>query len=222
MIRHRPATVYVPGYSDLIDEFMAGTNETGEVGELGWGFTNFTITVPSQVANHPGLIAVTTTAVINTIGRISLSNANACFKPSEDFDLTFIFTLNQTTLQEVRCGLAEVVSQAPPDDGIFWEHDTSDGADPTKWVAVTRDAGASTRTVSANVAASATYIKCRIVGTGGTSVAFYFNDALVGTHTTNIPTEDMVVFFQIETLEALTAKAATIDYFRLLLPGLVR
>lgn len=208
---------------DLVDEFIGQSIETGEIGQLGWSTGVGTISNPASVSGRPGIVKLSSGAIINTIARIHLGDivSLTVFDPADTFDFTFIIRPTTSTLQEMRIGALPDFSAAPPASGIFFEHDTAAGDFATTWVCVTRNASTSTRTDSTITVTANTWYKFRIRRTSSTTIEFYIDGVLRGTHTTNVPTAAQNIGFQVENLEAVT-KTIDMDYFRMRVTGLSR
>lgn len=93
---------------------------------------------------------------------------------------------NTATAAFARFGLGNDVVGADHTNGVYFEFDQ---ATSSAWRIVTASSSSRTKTTTAVTASTATWFTMRIeVNAAATSVAFYIDDVLVGTHTTNIPT----------------------------------
>ncbi|MFQ5715085.1 MAG: hypothetical protein ACE5GU_13740 [Candidatus Scalinduaceae bacterium] len=209
-------------YVDLVDEFIAGSTETGEIGELGWVNPAGSVAKTAPVNNHPGIRNLSTGAVVNTIASIVLSITAGAgeIQPEEMFDITFIINPAQNTNQEIRVGITNDSGVAPPTNAIYIEHDTG-GTNPTVWVGVTRKASVSTELVSTVTVSAATWYTLRMRRISSTEIEFFVNGTSIGTSTTNLMSGASQPFMQIENLTA-TDISVDIDYFRLKITGLSR
>ena len=116
---------------------------------------------------------------------------------------------------DLRFGLASDLTSATPTNGAYFEKLAAD----TNWFTTTR-ATTETRTDTGIAVSTASYITVRMVRTSGL-VLFYFNGALVATHTTTIPTA--AVGPGIHILNSAAAnKTMTVDYFEMTIGGLTR
>jgi len=213
---------------DIIDEFMAGSTETGEIGDLGWstGATVGTITVSrvAAEANNPGMINVDVSATLNGIVSVNLGGGSNNIDPDDSFDITFRVRPQDNTNQELRVGMQTGATSAPGAAGIYFIHDTNTpnssetaAANPTltEWACVTRASSVSTLT-DANVTVTInTWYKMRITR-DASNVYFYIDNVLVCTHTTNIPSSVVNPMVIIENLEGVDTKNIDWDYFRLI------
>ncbi len=217
---------------DLKDDFIGGSLESGEIGELGWMSTAGTITnVGGDALTHPGTKNLDTSAVINTIIKLFIATAPSAsqMSPEGNFDITFIIRPKTNTNQELRVGLSVDLGDAPPASGIYFLHDTNatssetGGANPTtaNWVCITRSGSISTLTNTGVACTADTWYKLRIRRISSSSIEFFINGVSVGIHSTNISNATMTTGINLENLEALS-KTVDIDYFRLKIDGLSR
>jgi len=216
----------------LTDEFIGGSLETGEIGELGWAFTNPTVTHVDGVSNHPGIKNIASAATTGNISSFHLGTSQSAgsIDPDEYFDITYIVRPQTNTLQELRVGMQIGYSASPATGGIYFIHDTNTpnssetgAANPTttEWACVTRSSSTSTLT-DANVTVSTnTWYKLRIRRLSATQIEFFIDGASVCTHSTNIPTTAELSGIQIEPLEDVS-KTTDVDYFHLEVNGITR
>jgi hypothetical protein len=207
----------------LVDEFLGGTATSGRIGDLGWSNNNGTVGANNGEAGEPGYHNLDSTATINTIASIFLSSAVTAgtFVPAENFDSFFRVRPTTTTSQQLRVGFLNSMAAAPPVDGIYMQHDTNDGTNPTKWLCITRAASTQTLTATSTVVTAAVWYMIRIQRVSATQIAFYLNDVLVCTHNTNVPTVALIPGIQIQDLAA-ASKTMDFGYFLFRISGLTR
>lgn len=196
------------------EDFNTGSNTSGGVGLLGWVVAGTVANQPSEV-NRPGIWRFDTGAAAGTISRLSFPNSSA-FDSSSPHIINWIVRLNtndgNTTM---RSGAANSVAGNPPANGIYIEKLDAD----TNWFCVTRAAGVQTRTDS-GIAVSTNFIKLNY-RRNSSGVEFRLNDALVCTHTTNIPTA-LISPYGFIINSAAASKTFDTDYFDMILYGLTR
>lgn len=121
------------------------------------------------------------------------------------------------------CGFFDIPTSVNQQDGAFFLYDaqgvSTGSASSGNWQLVTASNNVRTFTTSSVAIDNTNLQKLRIdVNAAGTSVQFYINDVLVGTHTTNIPTGAARVFGLGNLLQksaGTTARTADIDYMYL-------
>lgn len=197
----------------LQDDFILGTATSGSIGAIGWSGGG-TITVRPSETNRPGIIRASTGAVSGTVSFISFNSL--AITPSLQHVINWGTRLNTIDANTTtRIGSGDPVSSNPPTDGIYFEKLDAD----TNWFCVTRAAGAQTRTDTGSAIAVA-FDKLEYKRTTS-NVEFMIDNALVCTHTTNIPTSPISALTQIIN-SAAAAKTIDIEYFQLVYTGIVR
>lgn len=195
------------------DDFITG-NGSGSWGVLGWTSAG-TLSVQGSETNRPGILRIDTGAVSGTQARISYSNSGA-IDPAAASTTIWATRLNtndaNTTL---RIGLGNSVATSPPGNGIYFEKLDAD----TNWFCVTRAAAVQTRTDS-GIAVNTSFNTFSMTR-NSSGALFYLNNALVCTHTTNIPTQFISPYVFIIN-SAAAAKTVDVDYFQIMMNSLVR
>lgn len=121
------------------------------------------------------------------------------------------------------CGFIDQITTVNQQDGAFFLYDSqgvsTGSAASGNWQLVTASNNVRTFTTSSVAIDNTNLQKLRIdVNAAGTSVQFYINDVLVGTHTTNIPTGAARQFglgAYLQKSAGTTARTADIDYMYL-------
>jgi hypothetical protein len=201
---------------DVADDLLGNSGETGEVGLFGWTFSATANAVISGVSKHPGIFRITTNSSSGSIARIHLGTLSTTeiLLPAEVDSLYFLVRPSSVTAGKLKVGLAQDWnSTSGGTDAIWLGFDTTAGASPGNWRAVTRAASTETNTASAVAAVANAWVLLRITRTAGGDWEFYLNGALIATHSTNIPTAALNVGFTVETREAV-AKSGDFDAFR--------
>ena len=188
---------------ELVDEFLGGSNETGEVGELGWTtFGTGTLSQLGAIANHPGIYQIQ----VNNAGMgVRLGNNNI-----EMADLWDIVAIVSPTVSvanaRIRIGMS-------PDHSLegqtvaFFEYDPAVSAN---WRAVDVE-----DTDTGIAVVIGTWYVLRIRRVSATNTEYYVDDVLKATHTSSVtgPAEHGI---WIQSQEVLN-KRLSIDYWQALL-----
>jgi hypothetical protein len=207
-----------PGYFDAdpvnrgvwVEEFFSGTTSNGGIGSNGWYSANPTLATDAGVAGHPGVLKNTSSAVNGTVSAI-YSTPNYQVQLDDVFKARAIARWGTGANEnKKRWGLLTAITTDGA-TGVFFECLNTD----TNWFAVTRNGGASTRT-DTGVAFSSTAWPLMEIRPSGTGWAFYLNNSLVATNTTNVPvgtTNVQIAFQQVSTGTAVTLE---MDYAELI------
>jgi len=150
----------------LVDDFIGGSTESGEIGELGWSFTNGTIIQRSPVvSNHPGIIRRTSTTTASQYNSLYLTNGVAAGPILfEQFDeMRWIFSPILTDLYNLRIGACADASSGAPSHGFFiWK----DASLTNYYIMIVNGATSQTFEVKACVSGEWTKVKFRRVAAG--------------------------------------------------------
>jgi hypothetical protein len=206
----------------LLDTFIGGSAETGEIGDLGWQFTaagTGTVSKTASVYPYAGLVTLATGTTANQATAIHLSGGVST--PTLPFSFIYknawAVTLTSVANIRVRFGIGSNLGSANwGSDGIFWEFDSSASAN---WRLIIRVGGSTIETLNSGVAANITDVP--VFGIQRTSDVIYGriwdgSDTEVESSGGSLPAGDamMVVGAYVETLTA-SSKNLTIDDFGL-------
>lgn len=198
------------------DDFISGLNTNGTTGALGWIVNGGSSTSLASINGRPGLFQKNTTTTSATIAQLVTSGTSSVLGGSETHSILFVSRLNTNDANTtVRIGAANAFSANPPVDGIFFEKLDAD----TNWFCVTRSGGVQTRTNS-GIAVSTSFVNF-LYNRNSSGATFTIGSTLACTHTTNIPTAQVVPGLHIVN-SAAASKTIDIDYFRLIITGLAR
>ena len=167
------------------DDFMNNSGGTGQIGVLGWKFTNGSIYVPSLTQNHPGLIGLRTSATANQVCSFYIGNAVATnvLRFDEWLEARYIF---RPTAANTDCayqiGPMSAYGSLTPTHGVWLERLSTD----TNWFFVSSNASTKTRTDS-GVAFAAAWFNVKMRRISASSVGFVLNGGAEVTIGTNIP-----------------------------------
>lgn len=106
----------------ISDDFITQNTEAGEVGLVGWGFTNGSVVSAAAEANHPGIQLRRSGTTANQIASLYLGAASstAVIQMGMFDELTWIWR-NLHADGVLRLGLFTDVASAAPADGFFVE-----------------------------------------------------------------------------------------------------
>lgn len=196
----------------LFDEFLFGSTESGEMGELGWGFTNGTWTVTNAVANHPGIAQRTSTAAIGEVASAFIGGGGVTVPllgSQIDEQSWVILLVTASTDADYRFGFFSDVDQNPPAHGAYFEKLAAD----TNWFGVNRLSAAQTRADLGVAAAAATWFKLKIRRVNATTLAYSINGAAEIQIATNSP-EGVSLAFGFHVIPtAAAARSVNVDAF---------
>lgn len=201
----------------LKDEFLSGGTASGSIGELGWQFSNGSLSQLASEANRFGLIRRDTSASSGTVASLHLYASATGINPALAHLVHFEARLNTNDANTtVRLGERDSASANPPTNGIYLEKLDAD----TNWFCVTRASSTQTRTDS-GVAVDTAFHTVKLTRSGG-GVQFSLDGVnICGAMTTNIPTAFVFPSVQIVN-SAAASKTIDVDYFALRLDGVVR
>jgi hypothetical protein len=195
----------------FVDDFLGGSNETGEVGELGWNFTNGSMTALSELQNHPGVYRRTGSATANQVCAFRL-HGNLAFRFDEFHATTIIFKETLATTDATwQIGILSTFTSLTQTHGCYLEVLPADA----NWFFVTNN-GTSPHRVDSGVAQSTGWIKIRIRRVSSTIVAFSINGGAEVQLSTNIP--DAADAFDVGVCSAntsTTARVIDLDFWSL-------
>lgn len=167
------------------DEFMNNSGGTGQIGVLGWKFTNGSIYVPAIAQNHPGLVGLRTGATANQVASFYIGNAvgTNILRFDEWLEARYIF---RPTAANTDCayqfGPMSAYGSLTPAHGVWFERLSTD----TNWFFVSCNASTKTR-VDSGVAFTADWFNIKMRRISSSSVGFVLNGGTEVTIGTNIP-----------------------------------
>lgn len=179
--------------NQLVDHFVSaqGTEESGEIGELGWTVTKTGGSNVAIAANYLSLGFLGATGIlVSTNGHDNAVHlgpvTNWQFAGNESFEMICaVSAVPSTGVQDVyyACGALDSLDDTDPTDGIwFWADARS-----TDWQATCSNAGTST-TISGGTLTTGTVQALRFeVNAAGSAVEFFVNDTSIGTISSNVP-----------------------------------
>ena len=208
----------------LVDDFMCGSLETGELGLLNWNLSSMTAAATASVSNHPGVVALASSAVADTNCAIHLTNhiqGSAALFDAALQEATFIFkeAVAGITDVDMRVGLCSLFSLIPPSRGVWLEKLTTDA----NWHLVCQNAGSPTRTNTGVAAGTTGWIKARFRRVTTNDYRVSINGAAEVAVTSNTPSINIPFQPGIQMVpRSANSRVLHIDFFSMLLAGMTR
>lgn len=204
------------------DDFTFASTETGEIGELGWSFTNGTANlVGAPEDQHPGIVSRASTAVADVVASTYSGGGGTAVAMRVDHLDTMTWIVKPATAGAdftLRFGLFSDLTANPPTNGIYHERLAAD----TSWFGVTRDSAVQTRS-AALATFGASWFKLTMRRISATSIGFSVNGGTEVVQTANVVggATAMVFGFQIIPTTA-AARTVNIDFFSMKLAAQTR
>lgn len=197
----------------IVDEFLFASTETGEIGELGWGFTNGGANlIGAPEANHPGSIARASSAVSGAVASMYPGGGGTAVAIRMDQLDEMVWIVKPTTAGadfDVRFGLFSDATANPPTNGAYFEKLAAD----TNWFGVGRVSAVETRT-DTTVAFAADWVKLKMRRVSATVLAFSVNGGAEVQVTSNTPIAANTMVFGCQIVPTTAnARTVNIDYF---------
>ena len=193
------------------DDFLGGSLETGEIGEIGWSFTNGSMQAAAAEQNHPGMVMRRTGTSANQVASFypGSSVSSTIFRWDEFKECIWIIApVTADADFNLRAGLTVDSSSQTAADGAYFERLAAD----TNWFSVTRASSSETRT-DTGVALSASWFKFTIKRITHDTIEFWVNGVVVKRHTANIMSDSTSVLPFLQVVPTTTsARDVKIDY----------
>jgi hypothetical protein len=158
----------------FFDEFLFASTESGEIGELGWGFTNGTWNLVAAAEDHPGICRRTSTGVANAIASAFPGGGGTAVNMRFDQldEISWVVRKPTTVANvDVRIGLANDFTVSPPINGAYFEKLTAD----TNWFGVGRVTNVETRTDTGVAATADAWVTLKLRRVSATVLGFSVN-----------------------------------------------
>jgi hypothetical protein len=201
----------------LVDEFLFASTETGEIGELGWGFTNGTANLAgTPEANHPGIIARASSASSGAVASMWSGGGGTTVSMRYDQldEMTWIIKPATAGADfDLRFGVLSDMTANPPTNGAYFEKLSAD----TNWFGVGRAAGVQTRT-DTGVALSANWFRLTMRRISDRDTAFSIDGGAEVLVSSNTPLAANTMVFGCQIIPTTaSARTVNIDFFSMLL-----
>jgi hypothetical protein len=194
------------------DDFIGGSAETGEIGSLGWSFTNGSWAKLAAIAGRPGVGRRTGVTTANTVCSFFLGNAvtDTNFLFSEFNEFTFIWKegAGAQTDMTLQIGLFSSLGSVTPTNGAYVEIKPAD----SNYFAVSRAASVETRT-NTGQARDTAWHKIKIRRVSATEIRVNFDAQPEVVLTTNIPAAATALNFGFQFAQTGTvARLVDVDF----------
>lgn len=199
------------------DDFLCGSTEAGEIGDLGWTMGNGSVAPVIPELNHPGVQQRTSGTTIDQVASMNLNLAvSADTLLFSQFDeLTWLIKLDSTATDfRLRFGLAASASvDGSVTHAVYFERLATE----TSWYGVSRNGGSQSRT-AALASITTNWIKLKVRRVNATTVAFSVDGGAEVTLTTTIPdATDTLTPFNHIVPTTTTARTFQMDAFEIAL-----
>lgn len=196
----------------LADDFIAGSAETGEIGLLGWSFTNGSITKLNGIQGRPGVVRHTGSTIANQVCSFHLANAvgdTVCrFDEWDEATIVFKEAAGAQTDMSLQIGVMSALGNLTTTHGLYLEILPAD----SNYFVVCRNNSTQTR-VDTGIARGTSWIKLQIRRVSATEVRFQINGASEVTITTNVPdAADTLSFGKQSAQTGTTARNIDLDF----------
>jgi hypothetical protein len=211
-----------------VEEFkVIGTSQTSNAILPGnkWGFVAGSGNYIGFVDNGVNGIRLGTLTSTTAAPYLNLSHTGAA-NPVQAYTLTSDYIVMTTRIRipdlsdgtnsyNLRIGMVNSLNQVNIGNGCIFTYDsigTQTGSSASaNWQALTANTNVRTFTNTTTAVSANTWVKLRIVA-NSSNVFFYVNNTLVATHTTNIPTTNLVPYIDIRKTAGSTARTLEVDY----------
>jgi len=206
----------------LVDEFLFGSTEAGEMGELGWGFTSGTWNLVSSAANHPGICRRASTAVSLAVASSYPGGGGSAVDMlfEQLNEINWVVRVPTTIASmDIRIGLANDFTANPPINGAYFEKLAAD----TNWFGIGRVSSVETRTDTGVAAAADAWVNLKLRRVSETILGFSVNGGAEIQVAGNMPiaTTSLLPGFHIIPTSA-SARNLDVDFFSMTLAPQVR
>lgn len=199
----------------IVDEFLMGSLETGEIGALGWSFLNGSVS-GVNAAGRPGIVRRTSGATANQVASFFAGNAGTqgILQFGDVDEITWI--VSPTTAGAdftIRVGFFDDLTTLGNPVGAHFERLSTD----TNWFAKCTIPGTSSTRADTTVALTAGgWFKLKVRRITNTNYGFTINGGTEISITTNTPASTTATNFGMQIIPTTTtARVADIDFMSL-------
>lgn len=202
------------------DDFLYGSlvgssDLAASLGVVGWGITannDGTYTFQDGISEHPGVLRLATNAASGSFVSLYRGNtptAGSMLTPGNVLVASAVVRIPTITSVAALFGLAQDASASTfGTAGAFVSFDPALSAN---FQTVTRQGGVETRNSSTLAVAANTWYRIDIVHRGS-SISFFANGVLLGTHSANLPTTACQPAFRVATSTG-ASRTLDVDYY---------
>ncbi len=195
----------------LVDEFFSQSIESGEIGQLGWSFTNGSIVAATAEQNHPGIVTRRSGVTANLVSSFYLgSSGTATQLRYSDWDsITWVFrasALNSDVAYQL--GLMTAFGALAPTAGVYLERLSTEA----NWFFVSRNASVQTR-VDSGIVFGTGWVKIRLRRIDASTVGYSINGGAEIVIATNAPAAATLMATGMQMVQTgTTARDVLIDF----------
>jgi len=211
----------IPTYRLIVDDFVAGSTSTQQIGELKWYIPNGTITRPTPVSGHPGAFTATSattqysSAIVCLHGPGNVTGVNY----SDIERMTWVIKTGSDMTNGVwlfGCYGNSIYDSYFGNEALTFEHLSFGGT--ATWKGTCRHGGSTStvNTVGATVLAN-TWYQLDILRVASNNWSFFVNGVNIGTITNNQPSGTAGFGANVQTYANPGAREYTLDYFSVVL-----
>lgn len=198
------------------DEFMSGLLTSGAIGGLNWYLGAGTGGSAAGVTGHPGIFNLSSSATLNTIGRMALTHNSTANAPIIPTDVAYMAGIvrpqTATTGMAARFGLITTLNSAlEASQGIYFNFTSTTSLNSPYWKCIARNAGGITRSTTTVPYTVGTWYLLEMRN-DGVNWNFSINGSSVCSLSTNVPAAAQFPVFIIENSNGV-ARTIDIDYF---------
>jgi len=210
----------IPTYKVLVDDFIAGSTTTAQIGELKWYIPNGTITRPTPVSGHPGCFTATTATPQYSSALVCLHGpGNVTGVDFADIErMTWIIKTGPDVTQGVwlfGCYGNSAYDSYFGNEALCFEHLAFGGTG--YWKGTCRHGGSTTTVSSPGIVLADTWYQLEVRRVATTNWQFFVNGISIGTNSTNLPTGTAGFAANLQTYANPGARSYTLDYFSVVL-----
>ena len=156
----------------IVEHFFANTLTTGLLGDLGWRFTNGSVSEGAAEAGHPGIIRRTSAATSGNVASMYLGSVvgSGLFRWDQFEQCTFVIKIVSLTNNcTYRFGITTTAGTNPPSIGVYFNLPIVSSAGD--WAPVMKNGANANSTINA-WAGSTSWVKLKIRKISNTQVGF--------------------------------------------------
>ena len=196
----------------LVDDFISGTTEAGEIGELGWS-TGGSLATIAPTDNHPGIAASVSTTTASSYHYLGIGTATARFLPNNVDSIIYIFYVTTTTAVTYHAGMGSGITTNIPASFIGVRFNSAVGSN---WTYFTRSGSIDVASADSGVAVVAnTWYTFKAIRTATDTWSMSITGGSpTSISATGLSSTGMIPSFLVQPTTAGT-KTIAVDYFEI-------